>query len=164
MTDSRIQAAFTAYVDAATPGNLQALQSAITSDPSFERGTPWLDRARELVQQDRHDEVIRLVMERMPGLLMCPPAHALLGHAYSRIGNRQESQRETAYATIAVEAIRQSGSGSESDPWQVLHVADEYHFLAELGLDPVSQRMIDDGGIRDVITCSDGTERWFELV
>lgn len=170
MTASRVAAAFTAYVDNPAPANLRVLQTAITSDPTFERGTPWLERARELVGQERHDEVIRLVMERMPGLLLCPTAHAMLGHSFSRIGNRQESMRESAYAALAVDAIRQSGSGSSADPWRVLHVADEYHLLSELGLAPVSQRLVGDGGVGsdggviDVITCSDGSERWFELV
>lgn len=157
-----ISTAFTAWVDAPGRATLARLQAEITRDESFDRSSVWQHRAGELMDQQRHDEVIRLIMSRMPGLLLSPAAHAMLAVSYEAIRDTGNARREAFYRDLTVQAVLDSGSGTADAPWLVLHVADEYAALAALGLVPEAQRV--EAHSMDVITCSDGSERWFKLV
>lgn len=160
-----LQSAFSAYLDAPGPVRLAELHREITSSHNFLRATVWLERATELADASRHDELIRLLTRLMPGVLLSPTAHAMLSVAYGGIGEREESQRHRFYAEVSLEAIAGSGDGTEERPWRVLHVADEYALLSSLGLAPAGQRSVEmSGRLIDEITVSDGTQRWFELV
>lgn len=159
-----VQTAFTAHVEGPTAHTRTRLQAAVTADPGFQRSTDWLPRAADLLAQDRHDEVIRLLMDRMPGLLLSPVAHGMLARAHAGIHQLDDARREAYYRDVALQAILDSGSGTRAQPWQVLQVADEYTVLDHLGLVPQGQRVEHGDATVDVITCSDGSERCFELV
>lgn len=156
---------FTAYLDHPSQTALKTLHAALLKDPGFSRATTWLEHAHDLSMQQRHDEVIRLVLAQMPGALLSPVAHGLLSEAFAGIGDQERSRREAYYAHVAVEAILSSGDGTEPAPWQVLQVADEYAALSNLRLEPVGQAVHQNGGrMYDVISCADGSSRYFELV
>lgn len=158
-----IATAFRAYSTSPSTAGLRRLHQEITRSPDFERATTWLPRAQDLMAQERYDEVIRLIMERMPGLVMSPTAHSLLSIAYGEIGDREQSRREAYYTDLAITAIIDSGAGTPTSPWTVLHVADEYAALQHLGLRPVAQASEGDEQVLDTIECSDGSQKWFRF-
>lgn len=159
-----IATAFRTYLDQPSKASLSRLHAAIVASEDFERATPWLSRAEQLLSQERYDEVIRLITQRMPGLLLCPIAHSMLSYSYEQIFETERSRREAYYAGVAMEAILDSGSGTQADPWKVLHVADEYAVLEHRGLEPLGQQSQEESGMFDVVECSDGSQRWFSLV
>ena len=166
MSSEAIQAAFDQYLDAETPQALRRLHAAILDDPTFTRATPWWDHATRLLQQDRWDEAIRVVNRFMPGAFLAPDAHQMLSYCHSQIHAAEEGRLHAFYATTAIEAIGISGVGTEASPWQVLHVADEFAFMRHRGFQPQQQQTVElpGGRLLDAHVCSDGVERWFELV
>lgn len=160
-----IDDAFRAHLDDDSPASLARLHDAIRGEPTFDAQTPWFGRATRLLEQERHDEAIRLVNQQMPGAFLCPDAHQMLSHAYEQIRDRDRSRLEAYHARAAIDVILGSGAGTPERPWQVLRVVDEYAVLRHEGVEPTEQRLVQSGGREyDVHGCADGTERWFELV
>lgn len=157
--------AIDAYVDSPTPHNADRLRRAILQDETFDRRSPWHEHLWRLHTQERYDETIRVVRSLMPGLWLSPDAHLMLATAHTALGRTQEAERERYLWRLALDAALKSGDGTQESPWPVLHVADMYTILSELGVAPTEQRAQGHGGqIVDAITCSDGQDRWFRLV
>lgn len=160
-----VSTAYENFVTQPNKPNARRLLASVASTPNFSRTTDWITRADELSRAERWDDLSRWITDLMPGVLMTPAAHAMLAQAYEGIYKTDESQRERFYASVAIQAIEESGSGTEADPWHVLHVADEYAFLRHLGLQPVGQEALGTpDNIVDVIECDDSSVRWFTLV
>lgn len=152
------------HLDEGSPATLARLFDAIRQEPTFDAGTPWHQRANELLEQERHDEVIRLIEAAMPGAFLSPDAHLMLSYAYEQIHADDRSRLESFHARTALDVIERSGSGTRERPWKVLRVVDEYAVLRDLQLAPVGQRLVEaDGREFDVHELSDGSQRWFEL-
>lgn len=157
--------AFRAHLDERSAGSLERLQEAIRREPTFNSQTPWHARANDLLTQGRHDDVIRLINQQMPGAFLCPDAHRMLSHAYEQIRDRERSRYEAYHADAAIDVILGSGDGTRERPWQVQRVVDEYAVLRHARIEPAGQRLIQSERREfDVHDCTDGTERWFELV
>lgn len=153
------------WLDAQDAPSRARLQETVLAQPDFERDTPWLTRAEDLAAQERHDELIRLVAEVMPGAFLCHDAHGLSSWAHRAIGKHEDADRERFFAESALRLIAASGDGTRSRPWQVFHVADEYAFLRRREVTPVAQRAENDGlRLYDVLTLASGAEVWFELL
>lgn len=160
-----VREALEQYLSSGAHGALAAFHAAMLAQPDFSRATPWFDRAAQLSTQSRYDEVIRLVTAHMPGAFACSDAHLMLSLAFAGIGDENRATREAFYAQVTEQMVRDSGDGTEQRPWQVLHVADEYTLLRSEGVQPTNQRLVErDSRLFDMIACSDGTERWFEMV
>lgn len=160
-----VEQAFFGYTDSGSPAALRRLHDAIMSDSTFTRDTPWLPESRRLLEQDRWDEAIRVIRRFMPGAFMSPEAHQMLSFAYSQIHEAEQGRYEAFCASTAIEAISESGSGTQRSPWLVLHVADEYAFMASRSMQSLGQRVVSStDGLMDVHQCADRTERWFALV
>lgn len=160
-----VPSAFNRYLENPSSSSLELLHAAIKQEQGFQRATPWYGRAVELAEQQRHDEVIRLVGGQMLGAFFCPDAHALLSQAHAGIGEQARAQHEGFLAVTAVQAILDSGSGSRAAPWLVLHVPEQYLVMSQVGFVPQSQRFeTHDGQDFDIHTDEHGAERWFRLV
>ncbi|EPH02755.1 hypothetical protein HMPREF1531_02066 [Propionibacterium sp. oral taxon 192 str. F0372] len=156
---------FGRWVNTRSSVDRRALQKSIVRDPRFTRELAWQSRAEQLLADDRWDEVIRLVEFHMPGAFLSPVAHRLLAIAREEIYDSKGARAEWDLVHLSLIAIDESGNGNYAKPWQVFHVADEYALLSWKELTPEAQRCIlTKDGIVDVITCTDGSERWFRLI
>ncbi|WP_297742593.1 DUF4919 domain-containing protein [uncultured Tessaracoccus sp.] len=145
--------------------SLARLRHTILSDATFDVASPWFEPAAELAAQERHDELIRLLDAHMPGAFLSPEAHQLLAHALTAIGERTQAEQERFLAHASLELILDSGDGSQTRPWQVLEVLDEYAVLRHHQVSVASQRRDVDGArTLDVHRTSAGRELWFEVL
>lgn len=153
------------HLDHRDAASLARLRHAIMSDVTFDVASPWFEPAAELAAQERHDELIRLLDAHMPGAFLSPDTHQLLAHALSAIGERTQAEQERFLAHVSLELILDSGDGSQTRPWQVLRVLDEYAVLRHRGFPVAAQRRDDDSArTLDVHRTSAGRELWFEVL
>ncbi|WP_297746697.1 hypothetical protein [uncultured Tessaracoccus sp.] len=162
---TRVGTAFSNYLDLPAAITLRELHDVTKADDTFSGRKDWHGRVTHLMRRDRHDEVIRTIDQAMRGAFLSPDAHRLMAHALHQIGRADRSRFHMYLATTAVEIIVDSGKRTADSPRRVLHAADEYPVLRELGLRSRSCCMHVDGSrFLDVHQLDDGSEMWFEVI
>ncbi|HEY1133608.1 MAG TPA: DUF4919 domain-containing protein, partial [Nocardioides sp.] len=71
-----------------------------------------------------------------------PAAHRLLAQAHAALGDTTRSLREARTARLALDSVLGTGDGTVDRPWTVLHLADEYDVLRDLGRRSTGQRLV----------------------
>ncbi|MEM7530044.1 MAG: DUF4919 domain-containing protein [Pseudomonadota bacterium] len=156
--------ALSAFLDQPTGDAYLTLRTAVIAAPDFEPYSDGLARLEALVSEEQHDEVSEIVPELMPTWLLSPRVHLLLAHAAGERSEEARSTSERMFAEACIHGIRETGDGSKESPYRVIHAADEYDLVEFLGKEAQSQRRENDEGTAlDVITCTDGSEIWFDV-
>lgn len=159
-----------AYLLDPSPAHLDALRAAVMASPTFD---PMVSlRALTTAAQDPGDspeETARRIegalRAMMPGLLLSPRAHTLLGRSYRMLGREADAVREEKIAALAFTGIRGDGDGGAAAPFEVLRVEDEYDVFSYSRLQPIGQELREtEDGAFDVHLLEDGTEVWFRLL
>lgn len=165
------------YVLAPSAQKLKALQKAILEDSTYDPmvqigsliggGATSASSFSEFssVRVRSAQSTVDVIGSHMPGLFLSPQAHARLAQAYEVLGRVDDVVREQKLAAIALDSIRQSGTGAHGAPYEVLRVQDEYDILSASGLRPTDQAQQEDNdGVFDVLTVEDGSTFWFRLL
>lgn len=153
-----------AYLAERTPGALTRLRREILAQPTFDAGLD-LGAASQALREGRAADVVEDVSARMPGAFFSPSAHALLAAAFSVLGEEAQHDRESTLSREALASVRSTGAGSESSPWEVLRVSDEYDLLHALGRRSTRQQLVAvDGRPADRHELDDGSTVWFRVV
>ncbi|MBT9457366.1 MAG: hypothetical protein IV097_12170 [Burkholderiaceae bacterium] len=140
------------------------LREDVLASPAYDFQSDELESLSELVEAGQFDAAADQFSALMPAWLLSPRAHLLAGRAAAQSGDADRAQLERDFAQACLRGLRQSGDGSAARPYRVSHVADEYDLLESLGRSFASQRQVSASeGVFDLITCTDGSELWFEI-
>lgn len=148
-----------------TPEGLQALQSAIMREPSYDPMVLISGTVVPLLKDGKHQEVASTIHSWMPGALLSPSAHGYLARALSALGDAEGARTQAKLSRLALDSIASTGSGDEDQPCSVLRIEDEYDILGASEQRPTAQRQVsNEHGQFDVHTVADGGEIWFRLL
>ena len=115
---------------------------------------------------ERNDLVAarRLASESIANLLLSPGFHLLLSKLAKADGNATAEKVELQLAVSCAEGILLTGNGTESSPYLVLRMSDEYDILAFLGLKFAGQALVEkDKRDFDCISVRNGRDLWFDV-
>lgn len=152
----------TGYLESQDLEHLEPLRRAVTGSATFDPDLNLLPEVGPLMEEGRHEEVVRTVTAKMPGAALNPTAHMALAAAHEALGRAAEAERESTMARVAVSSVLLTGEGTQESPWSVLRVADEYDILRAKGISPRGQssRWVE-GRLVDRHETEDGAEVWF---
>src|SRR5712691_13436338 len=99
----------------------------------------------------------------MPNWFLDPRVHLLASTIHSQLGDQEESEMEEELASMLLEAILETGDGSEEHPYLVMRPCDEYDVVEEYFDKQVELQEFDMERSFDILTCDDGTVYWFDI-
>jgi len=159
-----LDALFAAFLKEPNRENHLAVFKEVTSSPKYNPYSRVLDDVGGLLDKKKDKEALEKIDGAMPGLLLCPKAHLYAAMAASRLGEKQRAEKERLALKQCLQGILNSGDGSQKKPYLVTRVSDEYDLLRHLEKASKMQGLRLDGGKSyDVISCTDGSEIWFDI-
>lgn len=155
---------FIAFLKEPSVDSFKAVRALVAHSEGFDPYSRELDQAIEHLQAERYADCCETLRSGMPGLLLSPRAHVLFAMAAKVAGDQKHAEFEHFVASTCVEGILFTGDGSASRPYLVLRTSDEYDVLEFLGKEVQMQMLAESEGRQfDVLTCTDGTEYWFDI-
>ncbi len=155
---------FSEFLENPSDQTFRNLRDLVIQSPDYDFHSNAIEDVHILVDIEEYERARDELMGLMPGWLLSPRAHELIALVSEELNDEEGAQRERYMAQACYRGLLQSGSGSERSPYLVTHVADEYDLLGMLKKEFESQRQaVTENGLFDVITCTDGTELWFDL-
>jgi hypothetical protein len=116
------------------------------------------------VKAKKFKEAQEKLEKAMPNLLLSPRAHGMAAMAADGLDDAAKAKAEREAAAKCVEGMLSTGDGSADKPFLVTRVSDEYDLLRHLKKARTSQGLRHkDGKSFDVMSCTDGTEVWFDI-
>ncbi|MCC9604023.1 DUF4919 domain-containing protein [Stieleria sp. JC731] len=132
-----------------------------------EQFDPYSDEINDIVdvmEDKQWDRAAKMISEASCNLLLSPRAHLLMAKVCEEQGDNERRQFEGMTAAAICEGILATGEGSQASPYLISRTMDEYDVLAFLEKELQSQSLVhEDRHIYDKITCTDGTELWFDI-
>ncbi len=123
-----------------------------------------LDRVWDLIKEKKFKEAREKLEKAMPNLLLSPRAHGMAAMAAEGLDDAAKAKAERDAAAKCVEGMLATGDGSADKPYLVTRVTDEYDLLRHLKKVRDAQGLRHkDGKAFDVMSCTDGTEVWFDI-
>lgn len=152
------------YLQAQTEENFLALRQQIASTPGFSPNFSYEEATLALVAQQRYPEALAALKATLPGGFLSPGLHNMLSFIHVKLGDEEEARNESYLALAVLNGILASGDGSETRPYLVLQISDEYDVLKALGKDSAAQNLRQrQGRVLDQLRCQDGSVLWFDL-
>jgi hypothetical protein len=152
------------YLIKPTPETYERLREVVAESPEYDPYSDEFGAAERLLEQGDYKQAVEILRRGIDSHLLTPRAHELTACAYGKLGDIQNEKAEATIAATLLEALLNSGDGSFERPFRVTRVADEYDVLRHFGKTLKSQKVSNDGDIHfDIVTCTDGTEYWFDI-
>lgn len=152
------------FLDKPSGDTFLPLREAIIAAPEYDMFSDGLTRLGDFVESGDAAEALAMAPELMPNWLLSPQVHYLLSQAAEAQHDADRTNSEMMMFQACIHGLTSSGSGTEDNPYAVLHVSDEYAILEALDKEPIAQRReMRDGQAFDVLTCSDDSELWFDI-
>lgn len=118
----------------------------------------------ELAATSQFTTLLERIDELQPAWALSPRVHFLAALAAEECGDEEVAEIERFTFQACLEGILATGDGTAAAPYLITYLSDEYDVLAALGLEPRSQKLVEQRGMLcDVAKCLDGEEVWFEL-
>lgn len=155
---------FVEYMRQPTAGGFARLRQLVLADPRYEPYSGADKDLEALVLEGRFAEVRPAFDAMMPGWLLSPKAHTLASFAAMKLGDARGAQMEQFIASRCLQAILQTGDGSDESPYVVTQIADEYDILQDHGRRSVAQSLytVDDRHL-DVHRLDNGVTACFDV-
>jgi len=164
MNDAFLLDAYQAFLEEPTLDNYRRVRRMTLTEPGFDRQSlEWIELSR-LCDEDRFEEVRKRADEMWSTWQLSPRLHLLLGRAARHLGDQEEEELSHFQFQTCLDSLLATGEGTETSPYEVLHISDQYDVVCALGLRGRCQRTVErEGRCLDVISCDDGTEIWFDV-
>jgi hypothetical protein len=141
-----------------------AVRSALVASPSYDAYSRDLNVIEEAYQAERFEKVRQQASATMGNLLLSPRLHLVAGLAARKLGDAKAADAELFICHCCIEGILSTGDGSANAPYLVTRTSDEYDVLMHTNKKMQQQALTHkDERSYDVLTCSDGTEYWFDI-
>ena len=156
--------AFETYLDSSTPPNFIRLRQAVAASLAYHPNDDNRRDAEDLLEAEKWDEALRLLMADMENCFLTPRCHFLAAFAAQKFGDEKKARIENSIGAVLMEAILASGDGTKSRPYLVSRITDEYDVLQYLEKSLKRQSLMsNENGTFDVMECTDDTEYWFDI-
>ncbi|MCL2541418.1 MAG: DUF4919 domain-containing protein [Nocardioidaceae bacterium] len=164
MTDDVFGGLIEAYLREPTDEHRRAVRDALASRGNYDPELAVDRLAAPYVHNEAYADLVLRLLDLMPGAMLSPLTHRLLGDAYEHLGDMDAARRQRTLADLAVGAVLASGDGTAERPWAVLRVSDEHDAAEEVGRSSQHVRYEEaDGRLLDVHECDDGSLVWFDV-
>jgi hypothetical protein len=122
-----------------------------------------VEELESLLNAGNFNGVVQKYKAANPNIILTPQAHLVYAFALKELKEINTSQIFIAAAMSVCEAIRTTGTGTQSSPFIVTH-QDSCAGFVEFGLekDPISIRGDAETALQ-IIKCKDGSEVWFDF-
>jgi hypothetical protein len=155
---------FEAFAKSPTPANFLAARAALLSRSQRPLTAEDLSRLLNLLAGGDPAAVSQAIDELPPIAALSPAVHAVAARAAEAAGSDEDCQLERFLLLTCLEAILQSGEGTEDAPYIVTCTTDERHVCEMLGLVPRSQALTNRRATAlDVVECDTGVTIWFDV-
>lgn len=160
-----IQAHLERYLQEQSPESFLQLRDAVAASSSYAPySDSYVETAHSLLKQEKFEEAIDYLMSMMLNWFLNPGIHKLVSFASHKLSKSDDAQFEYTLAMLFLKGILSTGDGSETRPYLVLHIRDEYDVLEHLGKEPVRQSLVNKGNRHyDRQDCKDGSQIWFDV-
>ncbi|MEX2215405.1 MAG: DUF4919 domain-containing protein [Phycisphaeraceae bacterium] len=140
------------------------VRQTMIDSPNYEPYSDDLNQIVVLVEGKQYQKALNLFRKRLGNLLLSAAAHLMAGESMKGLGQDEEAKSEHFIGRRCIEGILTTGDGSEAEPWLVLRPVDEYDVLGYFGKTMAKQELVKGGrGTCDKMTCTDGSEYWFDV-
>jgi len=155
---------FQEFLKAPTRESYLRVHKALASCEAYRPYSLDLSQIGDLVREKKFKEAKALLGKAMPNLLLSPRAH-LYGIQIARgLGDEAAVARERDAFRKCLKGILSTGDGTESKPYVVSRVSDEYDVLRALRKRKTRQGLMHrNGRSYDAVTCTDGSTVWFDV-
>ena len=159
-----LKRALSAYLkDRSADGYLQ-LRTLVTSSPHYAPYSEELQKFRELYERGQYQQAVTFLRGHLDNWVLSPRAHQMLSAAHGKLNQTEPADMERTLAWVMVEALLATGDGSESAPYQVTRLEDEYDLLEYLEKESKGQALMKLGDREcDRHECEDGTVLYFDV-
>lgn len=160
-----ITSRMTDYLSDASLENFLCLRSAFAESPDYNPGNDDELILQDLLENRNYEKAMTFIQLVLPKWLCSPRMYMYSAFVYEKLGKSEDAQDHYLLGSSLLDSILATGDGSESKPYLVLYVADEYEVLTKLGKTMKRQRLVrrDGGKAFDVLACDDGSEIWFDI-
>ena len=118
----------------------------------------------ELAAADQFHAVLGRIDDLQPAWALSPRIHYLAAVAADEVGEDDVAELERFVFQSCLDGILATGDGTKQSPYLSTYSSDVHDLLLALGLEPRSQRLVEQRGLLcDVVRCADDEEVWFEL-
>lgn len=147
-----------------SPENFELLRNAQLQS-GYNPYSGELEGIDQALKDSKFEEVVQRIKAAMsPNYLLSPSAHLKLAAAYDGLEAKDKGETERAIGVTLLKGIRETGKGTEEEPYKVTRTSDEYDVLFFEGLAFESQSLREANGRRlDVLKTKDGKELWFDV-
>ena len=141
------------------------IRRAVLEEPGF---SPWasdLENIDQLIADEAFESIISTIRGALwPSFILSPGAHIQLGFALHKTGQAREANLERALGSLLLRGIEMTGDGTESKPFLVTRVSDEYDFLFAKQMQFAGQTLIEVNGCKlDRVDLEDGGRVYFDV-
>jgi len=155
---------FAELVKKPTRESYLALYKIVTSSEKYEPYGTALEDAEDLLEKGELKQAKAKLDAAGLNLLLCPRAHQCAARIAKALGDAAAARKESAAAAACLKGILATGDGSPEKPYLVTRVSDEYDVLVHLKKRSTQQGLMNRGGKSfDVLSCTDGSQLWFDV-
>lgn len=159
-----MQDEFEAFLIEPTRDAYERARETLLADPAFRADPRDLAEVGELCAAGEFSVARRQIESMLYDWALSPRVHFLAARAAAELGDQEDAELERFTARACLDGLLATGNGSFACPFLVTYPSDEHDLLAVLGQQSRSQQLIScDSGWFDVLTCTDGSERWFDV-
>ncbi len=156
---------FGKYVTEPSKENYMQMFEIVTTADFYSPYSQEINHAMSILSE-KNDvaAALKVALTSMPNQILSPKAHLIIGYLLDQAGHKDEATAEAQFSMACLVGILNSGDGSETAPYIVSRVSDEYDVLEQLEKE-YQMRSVFEKNERefDVITCTDGSEIWFDI-
>ena len=155
---------FEAFANSPTPANFLSARAALLSQSQRPLTADDLSYLMELLDAGNPAAVSEAIIGLPAIAALSPAVHVVAARAAEAAGDQEDCELERFLLVTCLEAILQTGDGTEEAPFVVTCTMDERHVCGMLGLVPRSQALASRrGNALDVIECENGASVWFDV-
>jgi hypothetical protein len=153
-----------AFAKSPTPTNFLSARAALLSQSQRPLSAEDISHLQALLDADEPAAVSEAIGALPPIAALSPAVHLMAARAAETAGDEQDCRLERYLLVTCLEAILQTGDGTEDSPYVVTCSMDERHVCEMLGLVPRSQALANRRGkALDVVECVSGASVWFDV-
>ena len=145
MRTSTIDERFSQFVENPTTELLAAVRELVVTGSEYQPySSLWSDLSNAFDSED-FASVLDLADQLGPTSCLAPRLHFFIGVAALKTGDRTRAVQERRAYQACMNALLESGDGTFAAPYRVSYPSDSHELLAELGVVPSRQLLVECG-------------------
>ncbi|MEZ6119557.1 MAG: hypothetical protein R3C28_23725 [Pirellulaceae bacterium] len=164
MSHAVVDDRFQKFLIEPTSQRFSRLQTTVFKHEDYDPGSRDLDLLAALFSRREYQHVAELADELEPVWFLSPRFHFFKGLAAEELGLDAITCAARSASHACLNALLDTGDGTEAAPFKITYLADEYDIAQVLGFDSLGQQLMEtDDGKRDIMLGHDDAELWFDV-